>query len=133
MNASVDAYLAAQPEGARAVLARVRAAIKKALPRATERISYRIPTYDLDGKMVLFFAGFRRHWSIYPLTPALQRELGEELAPRLAGKTIRFAYDERFPAGLLARIAKVRAKESAESAAKPKKTQPRKRAARKKR
>ena len=117
---SVDEYLAAQPPQARAVLARVRATIKKTLPRATERISYRIPTYDVDGTMVLFFAGFARHWSIYPLTPALQRELGEEIAPRLKGKTIRFDYDERFPAGLVARIAKVRAAEAKKRAlAKP--------------
>lgn len=121
---SVDDYLAAQPPEARAVLARVRAAIKKALPRSTERISYRIPTYDVDGTMVLYFAGFARHWSIYPLTPALGRELGDELAPRLKGKTIRFAYDEKFPAALIARIAKVRAAEAA---------QPRKRAARSRR
>lgn len=50
VTASVDEYLAAQTPEARAVLARVRATIKKALPRATERISYRIPTYDVALK-----------------------------------------------------------------------------------
>lgn len=125
---TVDAYLAAQPAEARAVLERVRATIRKALPKVTERISYRIPTFDLDGTMVLFFAGFARHWSIYPLTPALKRELGDEIAPRLSGKTIRFSYDERFPAKLITRIAKVRAAENGERT-----SQPRKRAARSKR
>lgn len=125
---TVDAYVAAQSPESRPILERVRATIRRALPRATERISYQIPTYDIDGRMVLFFAGFARHWSIYPLTPALLRELGTELTPRLRSKTIRFSYEEPFPAQLVTRIAKVRAAESAK-----KKPQARKRAARSKR
>jgi uncharacterized protein YdhG (YjbR/CyaY superfamily) len=112
---SVDAYLAAQSPATRACLERARATLRKALPRATESISYGIPVYKIDGAMILFFAGFARHWSIYPLTPALSRELGTELADRLQGKTIRFTLDERFPAGLVTRIAKVRAAEAAET------------------
>lgn len=125
---SVDAYLAAQPPETRATLERVRATIRRALPRATERISYQIPTYDIGGRMVLFFAGFAKHWSIYPLTPALLREIGTELTPRLRGKTIRFSYDEAFPTKLIMKIAKVRAIENEK-----KKPQARKRAARTKR
>ena len=114
-SAAVDAYLSAQPPGARTVLARVRAAIKRALPRATERISYRIPVYEIDGTMVLYFAGFAKHWSIYPATKRLVRELEAELAERLHSKgTLRFSYDERFPAGLIARIARARAAEVAD-------------------
>ena len=69
---SVDDYIAAQPPPARPVLQRVRATIRKALPRATEGISYQIPVYKIDGAMVLYFAGF----------PAPLLDLSGDRAPR---------------------------------------------------
>jgi uncharacterized protein YdhG (YjbR/CyaY superfamily) len=127
---SVQAYLASLPEPTRRALAKARATIKRALPRATEGISYRIPIFRIDGAMVLFLAGFARHYSIYPLTPALSRELSDELAPRIRSKTIRFTLDEPVPVALITRIAKVRAAEVAKGPAKKKSVQPAKRAAR---
>jgi uncharacterized protein YdhG (YjbR/CyaY superfamily) len=113
--ASVDEYIAAQPAPARAVLERVRATIRKALPRATEGISYQIPVYKIDGRMVLYFAGFQRHYSIYPATARIVQGLGKELAGLLHSKaTIRFAYTAAVPARLISRIAKLRATEVAE-------------------
>ncbi|MET0660244.1 MAG: DUF1801 domain-containing protein [Steroidobacteraceae bacterium] len=111
---SVDEYIAAQPESSRAVLERVRATIRKALPRATEAISYQIPVYKLDGRMVLYFASFQRHYSIYPATARVIQELGKELTNLLHSKaTIRFAYTDAVPARLISRIAKLRATEAA--------------------
>lgn len=74
-HGSVGAYIAAQPLPARSVLRRVRAAIRKALPGATEGISYRIPAYKLGGRMVLYFASFRHHYSIYPATARVKTAL----------------------------------------------------------
>ena len=112
---SVAAYVAAQPAAARSVLARVRATIRKALPGATEGISYQIPIYKLDGKMVLYFAGFLNHYSIYPATARVITELKSELADRLHSKaTIRFPLTEAIPTRLITRIAKLRAAEVAE-------------------
>jgi uncharacterized protein YdhG (YjbR/CyaY superfamily) len=112
---TVDAYLAAQPPPARTVLERVRAVIRKALPGAVEGISYRIPVYKLDGVMVLYFAGFRRHYSLYPATARVLAALGDELAGSLHSKaTIRFSYEDPVPTRLVARIAKLRAAEVAE-------------------
>jgi uncharacterized protein YdhG (YjbR/CyaY superfamily) len=112
---SIGDYIAAQPAPARAALRRVRATIRKALPRATEGISYRIPIYKLDGVMVLFFAGFQHHYSIYPATARVVRVLGKELAGRVHSKgTIRFPLAEAVPERLIARIAKARAAEVAE-------------------
>src|SRR4249919_4375077 len=92
---SVDDYIAAQAAPARSVLERVRATIRRALPGATEGISYRIPVYKLDGRMVLYFAGFQRHYSIYPATTRLKRALGKELAGLVHSKgTIRFPLDK---------------------------------------
>ena len=112
---SVGAYIAAQPLPARTVLRRVRATIRKALPGATEGISYRIPIYRLGGRMVLYFAGFRHHYSIYPATARVKRMLQKELTGLVHSKgTIRFPLDEAVPTRLIARIAKLRAAEAAE-------------------
>ena len=112
---SVDDYLAAQPAATRAALERVRATIRKALPSATEGISYQIPVYKLNGAMVLYFAGYERHYAVYPATPRLIRELEGELEGLLHNKaTIRFPLPGSVPARLIARIAKLRAAEATE-------------------
>jgi uncharacterized protein YdhG (YjbR/CyaY superfamily) len=114
-NQSVDDYVAAQPPPARAVLERVRATVRKALPGATEGISYQIPIYKLDGRMVLYFAGFQRHYSIYPATARVVAALGKELTGRLHSKaTIRFSLADPVPTRLIARVAKLRAAEVTE-------------------
>lgn len=114
--ASVAEYIAAQPAPARRALKVVRATIRKALPRATEGISYQIPVYKLDGRMVLYFAGFAQHCSIYPATTRLVRALGRDLGDRLRNKTIRFPLDEKVPTGLIKRIARLRAAEAKDAA-----------------
>jgi uncharacterized protein YdhG (YjbR/CyaY superfamily) len=113
--ASVADYIAAQPPPARRVLQRVRATIRKALPGATEGISYQIPVYKLDGTMVLYFAGFQRHYSIYPATAAVIGPLKKELVGLLHSRaTIRFPIDGAVPTRLITRIAKLRAGEALE-------------------
>ena len=117
---SVAGYIAAQPPAARTALRKVRAAIRKALPKASEGISYRIPVYKLDGRMVLYFAGFKQHYSIYPASARVVRELKKELAGLLHSKaTIRFALDEAVPARLIMRIARLRAAEVTDPRRKP--------------
>jgi uncharacterized protein YdhG (YjbR/CyaY superfamily) len=109
---SVDDYIAGQPAAVRPVLRRVRGIIRRALPGAVEGISYQIPVYNVDGRMVLYFAGFQRHYSIYPATRRVIDALKDELAGRLHSKaTIRFSYNDPIPARLIARIAKLRAAE----------------------
>jgi len=111
---SVDEYLAAQPEAARQALERVRGAIRKALAQAEEVISYNMPTYKLPGGPVLYFAGWKRHYSLYPATDRLLLAFKNELAPYEVLKgTIRFPLSEPVPVTLIARIAKFRAKEIA--------------------
>jgi len=110
---SVAEYIAAQPKEARVVLRRVRAAIRKALPKAVETISYRIPTYRVGGKAVIYFAAWTHHYSIYPATRTMVAALKDDLAPYGVEKgTIRFSYDTPVPAGLIGRIAKFRASEA---------------------
>jgi len=112
---SVSAYIAAQPKAARSTLRGVRSAIRKALPGAQEVISYGIPTYRLHGLSVIAFAGWKRHYSIYPVTTRLIAAFGDALAPYEYNDkgTLRLPLDKPVPARLLARIAKFRVKEEA--------------------
>jgi uncharacterized protein YdhG (YjbR/CyaY superfamily) len=111
---SVDEYLAAQPPASRAVLVRVRLAIRKALPAATEEIHYGMPAYRLHDVVVIYFAGWKRHYSLYPASERLVRAFEEELAPYEISKgTIRFPLAQTVPLKLIARIAKFRQKERA--------------------
>lgn len=114
---SVDAYITARPREAQAVLRSVRNAIRKALGGTEEMISYGIPTYKLDGRPVIYFAGWKRHYSLYPATPQVVAALGDDLAPYEVVKgTIRFPLAASVPVRLIARIAKLRAAGVAERA-----------------
>jgi uncharacterized protein YdhG (YjbR/CyaY superfamily) len=109
---SVDEYLAAQPPSAQRVLKSVRRAIRTALPRAEEAVSYGIPAYKVDGRLVIYFAGWKQHYSLYPAPPAVVAAFKDDLAPyRVNQGTIRFPLDGAVPANLIGRIAKFRAKE----------------------
>jgi uncharacterized protein YdhG (YjbR/CyaY superfamily) len=121
---SVDDYIASQPEAVRGILERVRRAIRKAVPQAEEAISYKIPTYKLRGSPVLYFAGWKKHYSLYPATARVVAAFKDELAPYDVNKgTIRFPLSKPVPGKLIGLIAKFRAKEVVEraNAAGPKK------------
>ena len=114
---SVDEYIAKQPEHAQAILERVRGTIRKAVPRAEEVISYQIPAYKLHGGAVIYFAGWKEHYSLYPASDRLVKAFKGDLAPYKVSKgTIRFPLSEPGPAKLIAGIAKFRVKETAERA-----------------
>jgi len=112
---SVDEYIASQPEAVANVLKRFRSIIRRALPGAEEVISYQIPAYKLHGSAVLYFAGWKKHYSLYPATGRLVEEFKDDLAPYEVSKgTIRFPLSAPIPVKLIERIAKFRAKEAAE-------------------
>ncbi len=110
--ATVDEYLALQPEPVRRALERVRAALRAALPGAEELISYKIPTYKLRGKVVLYFAGWTHHYSIYPASERLVAAFASELEPyEVKGSTLRFPLSAPVPEELIGRIARFRLEE----------------------
>jgi len=112
---SVDEYIASRPEPVQRVLKRVRAILRKAIPRAEEVISYQIPALRLHGRPVLFFAGWKQHYSLYPSSAPLVAALKDDLAPYEVSKgTIRFPLASPVPVRLIGRIARFRAKEAAE-------------------
>lgn len=115
---SVDQYIAAQPEAVQGLLERVRSTIRKAVPAAGEVISYQIPAYKLPGGAVLYFAGWKQHYSLYPATKGVVAAFKDDLAPYEVNNkgTIRFPLSKPVPVKLIERIAKLRAKEVAEHA-----------------
>ena len=109
---SVAAYLKAQRAAHRAMLEQVRRAIARALPQAEETISYKIPAFRMNGRVIIYFAGFKTHYSIYPASDALLAALPGELeARRISKGTLRFPFSEPVPEKLIERIAKFRATE----------------------
>ncbi len=112
--ATVDDYLAALPERSRVVLEQVRVLIKAAAPDADEGISYGMPAFRLRGRVLVYYAAFTDHWSLFPGSKAVIDTFREELGARITGPgTIRFAYDEPFPAGIVTAIVAARATELA--------------------
>ena len=107
----VDAYIAKQPVEVQPVLQRVRRLIRRMLPDAEEAISYQIPTYKLGGQYVVYFAGWKGHWSLYPVTEPVRAKLGSELASyKLSKGSVRFPLAEPVPAKLVERIVRELAK-----------------------
>ena len=89
---SVTDYIATAPPAARRALKQLRTAIKAAAPGITERISYRIPMFELDGRYLLYIAAFKEHVSVYPVTARMLAKYGKALEPYRAGKgTLRFS------------------------------------------
>lgn len=78
----------------------------------TEKISYGIPTFNLNGRYLVYIAGWKEHVSVYPAIGAVAREFKDELKPYRSGKgTLRFPLDQPLPKGLIRRIVKFRASE----------------------
>jgi uncharacterized protein YdhG (YjbR/CyaY superfamily) len=105
----IDSYLAEIAPKQRATLEKLRGQIKRACPDAVEVISYDIPALKYQGRILLYFAAFKNHSSLYPATQGVMAKCGEELASRRSGKgTIRFTDDDPLPAALVRKITKIR-------------------------
>jgi uncharacterized protein YdhG (YjbR/CyaY superfamily) len=95
--ATIDEYISTFPEESQAVLEKVRQAIHKAAPEAVETMSYGMPTFNLNGKHVVFFAGWKRHISLYPL-PAGDEAFQQALSHYKRAKgSIQFPFDKPIP------------------------------------
>ncbi len=107
---TVDEYIGGQPEALRSKLEQVRAAIRRAVPEASEGIGYGMPGYRLMGKPLLYFAGFKNHYSLFAASGTFFASLEEELKDYERRKgTIHFPLDKPVPLQLISRIASLRA------------------------
>ena len=101
---SIDGYIASFPAGTRTILQELRALIRASAPEAVETISYAIPTFDLNGKHVVSFAGYERHIGLYP-APIDAEGFKDDLLPYRSGRaTARFPIGDPLPADLIRRI-----------------------------
>lgn len=103
---SVEEYLASFPADVRRVLEEVRETIRTAAPGATETIAYDMPTYKIEGRSLVHFAGWSSYVSVYPLPdPAADAGLEADLAAYRATRgTGRFPLDRPLPLELIARV-----------------------------
>ncbi|MBI5933212.1 MAG: DUF1801 domain-containing protein [Chloroflexi bacterium] len=105
---TVDEYIASCPEETRGRLQEIRAAIRAAVPDAKEKISYQIACFELNGKNLVHFAGWKNHVSIYP-TPEGTAAFNKAIAKYAGGKgTTKFLLDEPLPLKLIGQIVKFR-------------------------
>jgi len=105
---SVDEYIATFPEDIQKILEEIRATIKAAAPDAKEKISYQIAAFELNGKNLIYFAGWKKHISLYPI-PSGDEAFEKKISKYVAGKgTLKFPLDKPLPLKLISRIVKYR-------------------------
>ena len=109
---TIDGYISTFPADIQAILENVRQAIQKAAPEAAETISYGIPTFNLNGKHLVFFAGWKHHVSLYPL-PAGDEAFQQEISHYKRAKgSIQFPLDKPIPYDLVEQIVTLLIKEN---------------------
>jgi len=107
---SIDEYISSFPEDVQDVLEKLRRVIKEAAPEAQETISYRMPTFKLNGNLV-HFAAYKNHIGFYP-TPSGIDAFKKDLSPYETSKgTIKFPIDQPIPFALVKKIVKYRVNE----------------------
>ncbi|HEY0740997.1 MAG TPA: DUF1801 domain-containing protein [Chryseosolibacter sp.] len=114
---TIDEYIAEFPSDVQKKLRDIRATIKKAAPKAEEKISYAMPTFALHGNLV-HFAGYKNHIGFYP-APSGISNFKEELSKYETSKgAIQFPLDKPIPLTLVSKIVKFRVAENVEKAKK---------------
>jgi uncharacterized protein YdhG (YjbR/CyaY superfamily) len=109
---SIDEYIAGFPPETRQVLQEMRALVKAAAPEATETMSYAIPTFDLNGRHLVHFAGYPRHIGFYPVPTGIEA-FKEELKPYKQGRgSVQFPLGRPMPMDLIRRIVEFRVEEN---------------------
>ena len=109
--ASVDDYLAPLSADKRVALERLRRVIQSAAPGAEECISYNIPTFRLDGKMLMSFGAAANHCSLYAGAYPIKAHEAELANYDTSKGTIRFQPDHPLPDALVRKLVKTRVAE----------------------
>ena len=111
MNA-VDQYIAGFPANIQQLLKEIRKAILETAPDASESISYGMPAYKLNGKPLVYFAGYKNHIGFYA-TPSGHSAFAKELAGYKQGKgSVQFPITDPLPTDLISRIVQFRVEEN---------------------
>jgi len=109
---SIDEYIAGFPPETQKALEELRALIKASAPDATEKISYAMPTFDLNGHHLVHFAGYEKHVGFYPTGSGVEA-FKDELKPYKSGKgSVQFPLGQPLSTDLIRRIVEFRVEES---------------------
>lgn len=107
--AKVNAYFAKLPDHAGRELRVLRDAIRDAAPGVADTFGYGMPGYSLDGRVLLWYAAWKKHSSIYPLSDAAKRKFAKQLEGYEMSKgTLRLPHDKSIPVSLITKIVKLR-------------------------
>ena len=112
---TIDEYIAGFPPDVQPLLEKVRAAIRKAAPHATEAISYQMPTFKLQGNLI-HFAGYNHHIGLYPGSRPIEVFRDELSKYKTSKGTVQLPLDKPIPAGLIGKITKFCVKRNLEKA-----------------
>lgn len=107
----VDAYITAAPKEVQGKLKELRTTIRKMAPDAEERISYGMPYYSYNGRLV-YFAAFKKHIGLYIPTPIIEEHKNELKNYKTAKGTVRFPIDKPLPIALVRKLIKARMKKN---------------------
>jgi uncharacterized protein YdhG (YjbR/CyaY superfamily) len=108
---TIDEYIAQFPGEIQEILEKLRQAIRESAPEATEAISYRIPTFKLNGNLV-HFAAFRDHISFFPTSSGVEAFRNELSGYKTSKGTVQFPLDKPIPFDLVRKIVKFRVREN---------------------
>jgi uncharacterized protein YdhG (YjbR/CyaY superfamily) len=109
---SIRAYIAKLPPDVRRAVKQVRATIRASAPGAIEHFSYGIPGFRLEDRPFLWYAGWKTHVALYPITTGISSAHGKQIAAYRKGRgTLQFPLDAGIPLPLIGRIAKTRVRE----------------------
>jgi uncharacterized protein YdhG (YjbR/CyaY superfamily) len=109
---NVDEYIAEFQENIQIILEQVRSTIRQTAPDAIESIGYGMPAYKLNGRPLVYFAGYKSHIGFYA-TPTGHLAFAHELSKYKQGKgSVQFPLDQPIPYELIAQIVAFRAVEN---------------------
>jgi uncharacterized protein YdhG (YjbR/CyaY superfamily) len=106
---NVDDFIKLYPNSVQAKLKQMRQIIRSAAPKAEEAISYRMPTFKINGRAFVCFAGFRSHIGFYPMSGSFLKSFSKDLKDYVTTKGgVQFPLDKPLPVNLIKRMVKTR-------------------------
>jgi uncharacterized protein YdhG (YjbR/CyaY superfamily) len=116
---SIDEYIGNFPENVQKILQEIRGVIRDVAPEATETISYDMPTFHLNGTYLIYFAGWKKHVALYPVSEKIAQTLASELSGYKGTKgSVHFPLNKPMPIELIRKITELRLAENQAGAGK---------------